>query len=71
MRDCLGELNTELAASFGISLDARTGVNTGEIVTPGQAERQTLVLGDAFDLAARLGEQAAPGEILLGEMTWS
>ena len=48
-------------------LEARIGVNTGEVVVGGEGE--TLVTGDAVNVAARL-EQAAPnGEILIGAET--
>jgi class 3 adenylate cyclase/tetratricopeptide (TPR) repeat protein len=48
-------------------LEARIGVNTGEVVVGGTGE--TLVTGDAVNVAARL-EQAAPsGEILIGAQT--
>jgi len=48
-------------------LEARIGVNTGEVVVGGDGE--TLVTGDAVNVAARL-EQAAPaGEILIGSET--
>jgi class 3 adenylate cyclase/tetratricopeptide (TPR) repeat protein len=48
-------------------LEARIGVNTGEVVVGGEGE--TLVTGDAVNVAARL-EQAAPsGEILIGGET--
>jgi class 3 adenylate cyclase/tetratricopeptide (TPR) repeat protein len=48
-------------------LEARIGVNTGEVVVGGEGE--TLVTGDAVNVAARL-EQAAPnGEILIGAGT--
>jgi class 3 adenylate cyclase/tetratricopeptide (TPR) repeat protein len=48
-------------------LEARIGVNTGEVVVGGEGE--TLVTGDAVNVAARL-EQAAPnGEILIGPET--
>ena len=49
------------------SLEARIGINTGEVVVGGEGE--TLVTGDAVNVAARL-EQAAPaGDILLGPET--
>ena len=52
-------------AALGIEL--RVGVNTGEVVAD---EGETLVTGDAVNVAARL-EQAAPtGEIFLGEATY-
>jgi class 3 adenylate cyclase len=56
MRDALPELG----------LDARIGVNTGEVVT-GTAER--LATGDAVNVAARLEQAATPGTILIGEGT--
>ena len=66
----LAELNAELEPAFGVELAARTGLNTGEVLTPGK-ESETLVLGSAGSVAARLEQAAAPGEILLGEATRS
>ncbi len=48
-------------------LDARIGVNTGEVVVGGDAE--TLVTGDAVNVAARLEQAAAAGETLIGAET--
>src|SRR4051794_7884387 len=56
MRDALPEL--------GVS--GRIGVNTGEVVT-GTSER--LATGDAVNVAARLEQAAAPGEVLMGRPT--
>jgi class 3 adenylate cyclase/tetratricopeptide (TPR) repeat protein len=51
-----------------LGVQARIGVNTGEVVT-GTQER--LATGDAVNVGSRL-EQAAPsGEILLGEATYA
>src|SRR5262245_20069624 len=48
-------------------LEARIGVDTGEVVVGGEGE--TLVTGDTVNVAARL-EQAAPaGEVLVGAET--
>src|SRR5438552_12270752 len=44
------------------SLEARIGVNTGEVVVGGEGE--TLVTGDAVNVAARLEQAAHPGEAL-------
>jgi class 3 adenylate cyclase len=49
-----------------LGLEVRIGVNTGEVVAGGG---ETLVTGDAVNVAARLEQAAAPGEILLGEAT--
>jgi class 3 adenylate cyclase len=56
MRDALPELGVQ----------ARIGVNTGEVVT-GTEER--LATGDAVNVAARLEQAASPGEILIGSET--
>jgi class 3 adenylate cyclase/tetratricopeptide (TPR) repeat protein len=48
-------------------LESRIGVNTGEVVVGGDAE--TLVTGDAVNVAARLEQSARPGETLLGAQT--
>ena len=56
MRSALPELGVE----------GRIGVSTGEVVA-GTAER--LVTGDAVNVAARLQQAAAPGEILLAAET--
>ena len=53
MRDALPALDVQ----------ARIGVNTGEVVT-GTEER--LATGDAVNVAARLEQAAQPGEVLLG-----
>ena len=48
-------------------LEARIGVNTGEVVVGGEGE--TLVTGDAVNVAARLEQAAASGEVLIGAET--
>jgi predicted ATPase/class 3 adenylate cyclase len=67
LRKQIAALNQTLEADFGTTLSIRTGVNTGEVVT-GTDER--LATGDAVNLAARLEQAAAPGEIVLGPQTW-
>ncbi len=66
LRESLVPLNDELERDYGVSLQLRTGVNTGEVVT-GTEER--LATGDAVNVAARLEQAAQPGEILIGEQT--
>jgi class 3 adenylate cyclase/tetratricopeptide (TPR) repeat protein len=50
----------------GLELQVRIGINTGEVVA---GEGETLVTGDAVNVAARLEQAADAGEILLGEET--
>ena len=71
VRTRLVDLNDELEPVFGVELAARTGLNTGEVLTPGRDDAAPLVLGSAESVAARLEQAAAPGEILLGEPTRS
>jgi class 3 adenylate cyclase/tetratricopeptide (TPR) repeat protein len=66
MREALASLNEALERDYGARLELRTGVNTGEVVT-GTEER--LATGDAVNVAARLEQAAAPGEVLLGPET--
>jgi class 3 adenylate cyclase/predicted ATPase len=49
-----------------LGIEGRIGVMTGEVVT-GTEER--LATGDAVNVAARLEQAAAPGDVLLGEET--
>jgi class 3 adenylate cyclase len=69
MRNDLAALNKELERDHGVTMEARIGVNTGEVVAGDPGSRQHLVTGDPVNTAARL-EQAAPsGEVLVGEDT--
>src|SRR5207244_2299962 len=54
---------------FGDSLSFRIGVNTGEVVAGRAREGGSFATGDAVNIAARLEQAAAPGEILVGERT--
>src|SRR5918992_192884 len=69
LREALARLNDELRGDFGVELALRTGVNTGEVVAGDPATDQTLVTGDAVNVAARLEQSAGAGEIILGEAT--
>jgi class 3 adenylate cyclase/tetratricopeptide (TPR) repeat protein len=51
-------------------VQARIGVNTGDVLARDPTQRESLVVGDAVNVAARLEQAAAPGEVLVGEDTW-
>jgi class 3 adenylate cyclase len=70
LRTALAELNEELERDWGVTLQIRVGVNTGEVVAGSPAVGSALVLGDAVNVAARLQQAAAPDEVLLGRTTW-
>jgi class 3 adenylate cyclase/tetratricopeptide (TPR) repeat protein len=65
LRACRAALEMR-AALPELGIEGRIGVNTGEVVT-GTEER--LATGDAVNVAARLEQAAAPGEVLIGAGT--
>jgi predicted ATPase/class 3 adenylate cyclase len=69
MAGSLRVLNEELEGRWGVSLEVRIGVNTGEVVAGDPSGGQAFATGDAINLAARLQQAAEPGEILIGEAT--
>jgi hypothetical protein len=70
MRERLAPLNERLDRLYGLRLRFRIGVNSGEVVAGDASTRETFVSGDAVNVAARLEQAAAPGEIVLGETTY-
>src|SRR4249919_292007 len=70
MQRRLTDLNRELAPTHGVELGMRIGVNTGDVlaVTAPRAG-EAMATGDAVNVAARLQQAAAPGQILVGERT--
>ncbi|MFD8481809.1 adenylate/guanylate cyclase domain-containing protein [Kitasatospora sp. NPDC059673] len=70
MLAALRALNEELHAGLGLRLTVRIGVNTGRVVTGSDASvRQALVSGEVVNVAARLEQNAGPGEVLIGPDT--
>ncbi|TMM21213.1 MAG: zinc-ribbon domain-containing protein, partial [Actinobacteria bacterium] len=70
MRETLEIVNDRLQTDYGIRLENRTGVYTGEVVAGDITTGQRLVTGDTVNVAARL-EQAAPAcEVLIGQPTY-
>ena len=61
-------LNERLVADYGIGLEARIGIETGEVVATPTDARQRLVTGEAVGIAARLEQAAGADEIVVGEL---
>ncbi len=62
-----------LSAEAGRRLDVHIGIASGEVVAAsvGQDERaEYTVVGESVNLAARLDEQAGPGETLVSDAVW-
>ncbi|HEX6539705.1 MAG TPA: adenylate/guanylate cyclase domain-containing protein [Candidatus Dormibacteraeota bacterium] len=66
----LAALNPRLQERFGVQLENRTGVSTGEVVTGDLVSGQRLVTGDAVNVSARLEQNAPANEVLFGERTF-
>ena len=70
MKQTLEEVNVRLEEGWGVRLENRTGVNTGEVVAGDVSTGQRLVTGDTVNTAARLEQSAPTCEILIGEPTY-
>jgi predicted ATPase/class 3 adenylate cyclase len=70
LRGAMATMNEELDRAFGLRLEIRTGVNTGEVVAGDPTRGDSFVTGDTVNVAQRLEAAAAPGEILIGGATY-
>jgi class 3 adenylate cyclase/tetratricopeptide (TPR) repeat protein len=70
MKETLNDVNERLQAQWGVQLQNRTGVNTGEVVAGDVSAGQHLVTGDVVNTAARLEAAAPTMEILIGAPTY-
>jgi class 3 adenylate cyclase/tetratricopeptide (TPR) repeat protein len=70
MRRERDRLNEELERTWGVRIQARIGVNTGEVVAGDSSAGERFATGDTMNVAARLEQAATGGEILIGEETF-
>jgi class 3 adenylate cyclase/tetratricopeptide (TPR) repeat protein len=66
--DALRAVRAAQELRAAVEIDVRIGVNTGEVVT---GSGDSLVTGDAVNVAARLEQAAGSGEVLLGAETYA
>ncbi len=69
LREALAGLNDRLEAAYGVRIEVRTGVNTGEVIAGDAAQGHAFATGDAVVVAQRLESAAGGGEILVGDST--
>jgi predicted ATPase/class 3 adenylate cyclase len=69
MRESLANLNRDLEQTWGVHLECRIGVNTGEVVAGEHQQGHLLVTGEVVNIAKRLEEAATTSEILISEGT--
>jgi class 3 adenylate cyclase len=67
--DVMRAINAELSGRYGAELLLRIGVNTGEVVAGDPSTQSSFVAGDAVNVAARLEQNAPPGEVYFGAET--
>jgi class 3 adenylate cyclase/tetratricopeptide (TPR) repeat protein len=70
LRSEIGRLNDDLAAERRLRVEFRIGVNSGTVVAGGGEGSGSFVTGDAVNVAARLEQAAAAGEVLIGDSTY-
>lgn len=69
MKAALTKLAESLERDKGIRLHVAIGVNTGEVAAGHASLGQSLVIGDAVNVAARLEQAAQSQEVLIGHLT--
>jgi class 3 adenylate cyclase len=67
-RDAVAGLDQALERELGIRLEVRIGLATGEVLSGGAAG-EPLATGPAVNVAARLQQEVAPGEIAVDDLT--
>jgi class 3 adenylate cyclase len=70
MQDRLDRINVRLERAHGVQLGLRVGINTGEVLVSDEPGADLgMVTGDAVNIAARLEQRGAPGQIVVSERT--
>jgi DNA-binding SARP family transcriptional activator len=71
LRDALPALSDELERAWGVRLDARMGIDTGEVLVEEGPDGPAGISGEPVDAAARLEQSADAGQIVLGTGTYA
>ena len=69
MRESLAALNETFETTWGMRLQARIGINSGEVMAGDHLQGHLIVTGRAVTAAKRFEEAAAADEILISEVT--
>ena len=70
MRGALGSLNDEISSGWGVRIQTRTGVSTGQVVAGDPSSGHGFATGDTVNVAARLEQAANPGDIVISSSTF-
>jgi class 3 adenylate cyclase/tetratricopeptide (TPR) repeat protein len=66
IRDGVAAVAADTQQRHGVALQARIGIESGEVVVGDPFGGATMATGDAMNLAARLEQGAEPGDIVIG-----
>ncbi|MGI8929219.1 MAG: AAA family ATPase [Candidatus Limnocylindrales bacterium] len=66
IRDGVAAIALDTQERHGVKLQARIGIESGEVVVGDPFGGATMATGDTMNVAARLEQQAEPGEIVIG-----
>jgi len=69
----IGEFNEAIKLEFGLDLDVRIGINTGQVVigeVGSDLRVEYTAMGDAVNLAARMEQTAQPGSLQISDHTY-
>ena len=69
LRDKLSAATAELEPDWGIGLEPRMAINSGEVVHAEGEVGKALVVGEPVATAARFAQAARPGDVLFGDGT--
>jgi class 3 adenylate cyclase len=69
MRASLATLNQQLEQTWGVCLESRIGINSGEVVAGDHLQGHLFVTGEVVNVAKRLEEAATTSEILISDAT--
>jgi class 3 adenylate cyclase/tetratricopeptide (TPR) repeat protein len=69
LRRAIVDLNEDLEREWGVRIDTRTGIATGEVLAGRGGAGEPFVIGASVNLAARLEQHAGASEIALDEVT--
>jgi len=70
IRQGVAALAADTDERHAISVALRIGIESGEVVVGDPYGGATMATGDAMNVAARLEQLAAPGEIVIGRQAW-
>jgi class 3 adenylate cyclase len=70
IRDALSAAAVDVSGQHRIAIQARIGIESGEVVVGDPFGGATMATGDAMNLAARLEQRADPGDVVVGPSVW-